>query len=43
TPPSPLILGSTCVIIVGLWLVYKAELKQGYIVKAKKVNKPAVN
>ncbi|NGX40283.1 MAG: S-adenosylmethionine/S-adenosylhomocysteine transporter [Candidatus Anoxychlamydiales bacterium] len=43
TPPSPLILGSTCVIIFGLWLVYKAELKQGYIVKSKKVNEPAVN
>lgn len=43
TPPSPLILGSTFVIIFGLWLVYKAELKQGYIVKARKVNESIAN
>lgn len=43
TAPSPLILGSTCVIIFGLWLVYKAELKQGYIAKSKKINAPAIN
>ncbi|NGX63281.1 MAG: S-adenosylmethionine/S-adenosylhomocysteine transporter [Candidatus Anoxychlamydiales bacterium] len=36
TPPSPIILGSTCIIILGLYIVYKEELKQGYIVKEKK-------
>ena len=31
--PSLAILGSTCVVIVGLWIHYQEELKQGYIVK----------
>ncbi len=31
TPPSPLLLGSTLLIAGGLWMVYSAELKQGYI------------
>lgn len=31
--PSLTILGSTCVVIVGLWIHYQEELKQGYIVK----------
>ncbi len=43
TPPSVLVLGSTCIIIFGLWIVYKEELKQGYIVKSKKTQKPATN
>lgn len=29
--PSLVIILSTCVIITGLWIVYKEELKQGYI------------
>ncbi len=36
TPPSPVILLSTFVIIFGLWIVYKEELKQGYILQNKK-------
>ncbi|NGX34251.1 MAG: S-adenosylmethionine/S-adenosylhomocysteine transporter [Candidatus Anoxychlamydiales bacterium] len=43
TTPSPLILGSTCVIIFGLWIVYREELKQGYIVKSKKTEKSLAN
>jgi len=42
TPPSPLILGATCVIIFGLWLVYKAELKQGYIISKKASESTAI-
>lgn len=38
TPPSPIILFSTFVIIFGLWIVYKEELKQGYIVQNKKLS-----
>lgn len=29
--PSPIIFLSTAVVCIGLWLVYQAELKQGYI------------
>jgi len=36
TPPSPIILASTFVIIFGLWIVYREELKQGYIIKKPK-------
>ncbi len=36
TPPSPIIIISTLVVVSGLWMVYQEELKQGYIVKAKK-------
>ncbi|NGX56604.1 MAG: S-adenosylmethionine/S-adenosylhomocysteine transporter [Candidatus Anoxychlamydiales bacterium] len=36
TPPNPLILLSTLVVISGLWIVYQEELKQGYIVKKEK-------
>lgn len=43
TPPSPLIVGSTCVIIFGLWIVYREELKQGYIAKSKKATEPIAN
>jgi drug/metabolite transporter (DMT)-like permease len=38
TPPSPMILLSSFVIILGLWIVYKEELKQGYIIKKQKVS-----
>jgi drug/metabolite transporter (DMT)-like permease len=41
TPPSPIILFSTFVIISGLWIVYKEELKQGYIIQNKKINENA--
>jgi drug/metabolite transporter (DMT)-like permease len=37
TPPSPIIIVSTFVIIFGLWIIYKEELKQGYIVNTKKI------
>jgi drug/metabolite transporter (DMT)-like permease len=39
--PSLIILGSTFIVIAGLYLVYKEELKQGYI-KVKVKNKAAV-
>lgn len=32
-PISPIIFGSTAVISVGLWLVYREELNQGYILQ----------
>ncbi len=32
-PPSLMILGSSTVVILGLWIVYQEELKQGYIQK----------
>jgi len=35
--PSLIILASTAIVISGLWLVYKAELKQGYILNKKRV------
>lgn len=35
-PPSLTILGSSVIIILGLWIVYQEELKQGYIVKKDK-------
>lgn len=31
--PSPLIFVSTAVVSIGLWIIYGAELRQGYIVK----------
>jgi drug/metabolite transporter (DMT)-like permease len=34
-PLSPVILMSTGVVSLGLWIVYRAELKQGYIVSSK--------
>ncbi|HUD02189.1 MAG TPA: EamA family transporter [Rhabdochlamydiaceae bacterium] len=34
-PLSGLIFLSTGIVCIGLWIVYSAELKQGYIVKAK--------
>lgn len=33
--PSLMILGSTCIVILGLWIHYQEELKQGYIAKKK--------
>lgn len=41
TPPSPIILLSSGVIMFGLWIVYKEELKQGYIVQNKNVSESA--
>ncbi len=35
-PLSPIILGSTAIVSLGLWLVYSAELAQGYIRNEKK-------
>ena len=35
-PPSLIILGSSLIIMFGLWIVYQEELKQGYIQKSKK-------
>ena len=32
--PSPIIFVSTFVVCIGLWIVYQAELKQGYIKKS---------
>ena len=34
--PSPTIFISTGVVCLGLWLIYSAELRQGYILKLKK-------
>ena len=34
--PSPIILGSSSIVIIGLWIVYHEELKQGYIQAKKK-------
>ncbi len=34
--PSWIIFGSTGIVLFGLWIVYKTELKQGYIKKATK-------
>lgn len=34
TPPSWIIFMGTAIVSSGLWLVYQAELKQGYIVKS---------
>jgi drug/metabolite transporter (DMT)-like permease len=31
TPPSPYILSSTAIVIMGLWVYYREELKQGYV------------
>lgn len=36
--PSYIIFGSTGIVLIGLWLVYSAELKQGYIRKAKETS-----
>ena len=35
TAPNPVILLSTGVVLFGLWIIYREELKQGYIVKSK--------
>lgn len=32
-PPSPIIFVSTAIVSIGAWLVYSAELRQGYILK----------
>lgn len=37
-PLSPVILFSTGVVSLGLWIVYRAELKQGYIVTSKQAD-----
>lgn len=34
-PPSLIILGSSLIVILGLWIVYHEELKQGYIKKSQ--------
>jgi drug/metabolite transporter (DMT)-like permease len=34
--PSPIIFLSTAIVSLGLWLIYSAELKQGYVVQARK-------
>ena len=34
-PLSPIIFLSTTIVSIGLWLIYSAELKQGYIVAKK--------
>ena len=39
-PPSITILASSAIIILGLWIVYQEELKQGYIVKKAKDTSP---
>ena len=31
--PSPVIFLSTAIVSLGLWIVYSAELRQGYILK----------
>lgn len=35
-PPSPIIFLSTAIVSMGAWLVYSAELRQGYILKTEK-------
>jgi drug/metabolite transporter (DMT)-like permease len=40
-PISWTILLSTAIVLIGLWIVYAAELKQGYIVKGKKLPEAA--
>lgn len=35
-PPSPIIFLSTAIVSIGAWLVYSAELRQGYILKIEK-------
>lgn len=44
-PVSWVIFASTAILSLGLWIVYSAELKQGYIVKAasKSENQPATD
>ena len=39
TPPNPVILLSTSVVLFGLWIIYQEELKQGYIVKKAETQK----
>ena len=39
--PSWIIFASTGVVLFGLWIVYQAELKQGYIKKKQKIVEPA--
>lgn len=36
-PISPIIFLSTAIVSIGLWLIYSAELKQGYIVAKERV------
>jgi drug/metabolite transporter (DMT)-like permease len=40
-PISWVIFFSTAIVSLGLWIVYSAELKQGYIVKSKPTSAPA--
>ncbi len=40
TPPSWVIFLSTAIVSSGLWLVYRAELKQGYILKGSATQEP---
>lgn len=41
TPPSPIIFFSTAIVSCGLWIVYSAELKQGYIVRKNETPVPS--
>lgn len=41
-PLSGLIFLSTAIVCTGLWIVYAAELKQGYIVKSKEEPAPVI-
>lgn len=41
TTPSPVIFFSTAIVSCGLWIVYSAELRQGYIVKAQTEKSPS--
>ena len=36
--PSMVICLSTCVVLIGLWIVYRAELQQGYVKKPVAIN-----
>ena len=39
--PSPLIFLSTAIVSIGLWIIYGAELRQGYIVKQANTHQSA--
>ncbi len=41
-PPSPIIFLSTSIVSLGLWFVYQAELRQGYI-KSEKTSNTLIN
>lgn len=40
-PLNPLIFLSTAIVSLGLWNIYRAELKQGYILKKQQINEPS--